>query len=287
MKFRWAILAAALLFAASAVRWGANAQEKTKSAEARVERFRLPNGLIVLVRRDARLPLVNVTCMYKVGAANEAPGITGIAHFIEHMVYRATENVSAADITGTFERLGGRWNGYTELDQTVFAETIPAWALESALRIEAERMSRAKFDPQEFDRERTSVIAELQSYANDPASILWDLAITTSFETHPNRMNTIGYLSDVRSITRDEAFRFYKDYYGPNNAVLVIAGDVEPAGALALVEKYLGGLPPAPRSPAVHIIEPQQRGEKRVVLIHPGTQQHLTWVFRAPGKSVV
>ena len=186
-------------------------------APPRVERFRLDNGLTVLIERRAQLPLVNVTCFYSVGAANEVPGITGVAHYIEHMVFRGTQNVSSADITGTFERIGGRWNAYTELDQTLYAETVPSWALDSALRIEAERMARATFDSSEFNRERGSVIAEINSYIGDPAGRLSDLVRMTSFEIHPYRSNTLGY--DVLAVTRDEAFRFYKDFYGPNNDI--------------------------------------------------------------------
>ena len=259
------------------------AQVPNGGSEGGVQRFRLDNGLTVLMERRARLPLVNVTCLYRVGAANEVPGITGIAHYIEHMVFRGTENVSPADITGTFDRIGGRWNAYTELDQTLYAETLPAWALESALRIEAERMSRAQFDPEEFNRERSSVIAEINSYISDPAGRLSDLVRTTSFEIHPYRSNTLGY--DVPAATRDEAFRFYKDYYGPNNAVLVIVGDVDEAAARALIQKYFGGLARAPRSPEVRVVEPLQLGEKRVTLIWPGAQQHVELAFRAPAAT--
>ncbi len=259
------------------------AQETPQQTGPRVERFRLENGLTVLIERRAQLPLVNVTCLYRVGAANEVPGITGVAHYVEHMVFRGTENVSPADITGTFERIGGRWNAYTELDQTLYAETVPSWALESALRIEEERMSRARFDPAEFNRERGSVIAEINSYISEAGERLSDLVRMTSFEIHPYRSNTLGY--DVPEVTRDEAFRFYKGHYGPNNAVLVIVGDVELNPTRTLVKKYFGGLAQAPRSAEIRVVEPPQRGEKRVVLIYPGAQHHVEWAFRAPAAT--
>jgi zinc protease len=259
---------------------GAPLAAQEAPAPPRVERFRLDNGLTVLIERRAQLPLVNVTCFYRVGAANEVPGITGVAHYVEHMVFRGTQNVSPADITGTFDRIGGRWNAYTELDQTLYAETVPSWALDAALRIEAERMARATFDASEFSRERGSVIAEINSYIGDAAERLGDLVRMTSFEIHPYRSNTLGY--DVPAMTRDEAYRFYKDFYGPNNATLVIVGDVDAAAARALVEKYFGDLTPAPRTPEIRVVEPPQRGEKRVVLVYPGAQQHIEWAFRAP-----
>ncbi len=247
-----------------------------------VERFRLSNGLTVLVGVERRLPLVHVTCLYRIGGANEQAGTTGIAHFIEHMAFRATENVSKSDLTGAIERIGGRWTGYTWIDQTHYASTVPSWAMETVLSIEAERMSGVLFEPAEVERERTSVIAELQGYENDPASILWDLTVATSFEIHPYRYNVIGYLTDVLSIERDEAYRFYKDLYGPNNAVLAVVGDVDPALVREKVERYFGALKPATRSPEVRVIEPPQRAEKRLELPYPGHQKNLLTVFRAP-----
>lgn len=250
-----------------------------------VERFQLPNGLIVLVGVERRLPLVNVTCLYRVGSANERPGITGIAHYVEHMAFRATEHISHADVTGTIERIGGRWNGYTWIDQTLYAATVPSWALESVLHIEAERMSRVLFDPEAFARERTSVIAELQGYENDPASILRDLAVATSFEIHPYRYNVIGWLTDVLAIEREQALDFYKDFYGPNHATLSVVGDVDPEVVRGLVERYFASLSPSRRSAEVRVIEPVQKGEKLVTLRHPGSVSHLLLVFRAPAAT--
>ncbi len=247
-----------------------------------VERFLLPNGLTVLVERDPRLPLVSVTCLYRVGSAHERPGITGIAHYVEHMNFRATKNFSKADVTGVIERIGGRWNGYTSLEQTLYGATVPTWALDTVLQLEADRMARAVFDPDEFQRERTSVIAELQGYENDPLSILWDQAVATSFEIHPYRYNIIGWLTDVATVERDTAYRFYRDFYGPNNAVLAIVGDVDPARVRVRVESHFGSLPPAAASTAVRAVEPPQRGEKRTTVVHPGSQPHLLLLFRAP-----
>jgi zinc protease len=252
------------------------------SSPEAVERFQLQNGLTVLVGVERRLPLVNVTCIYKVGGANERPGITGLAHYIEHMAFRSTENVSKSDITGTIERIGGRWNGYTWIDQTLYAATVPAWAIDDILRIEAERMSRVRFDSDDFERERSSIIAELQGYENDPASILYDLTVASSFEIHPYRYNVIGWLTDVLSVQSEEAARFYEDFYGPNNAVLTVVGDVDPATIRRSVEERFGGIRPANRSAAVRVTEPPQKGQKRVELQYPGSGKNLLMVYRAP-----
>ncbi len=252
-----------------------------QAQEQAVERFVLSNGLTVLVQENRRQPLVYVTCVYKVGAVNEVPGITGIAHYIEHMCYRATESISEADIDGIVDRIGGRWNGGTGMDSTMYAENVPSWALESVLHIEAERMGRVLFDPIEFERERNSIIAEALSY-DRPASQLWDLVMYTSFELHPARNNILGWISDLLTVSRDDAYKFYKDYYGPNNAVLAIVGDVDAKEARRLVEKHFGPLHPSRCSTEVKFVEPLQRGEKRVELIHPGIQKHLAIVYRAP-----
>lgn len=250
-----------------------------------VQLFRLANGLTVLVDPDHRLPLVNVTCLYRVGSVNESPGITGIAHYVEHMNYRASAGVSQADVTGFVNRVGGRWNGYTSLEQTLYAATVPSWALEELFRIESQRMSASLFDPDDFERERTSVIAELQGYENDPGFLLWDLGVATSFEIHPYRYNIIGWLDDVLSIKREQAFRFYKEHYGPNNAVLAVVGDTEVSRVRKLVQDYFAALKPAPRTSPVNVIEPQQRGEKRAMLLHPAADPQLLLLYRAPAAT--
>ena len=195
-----------------------------------VERFVLDNGLTVLLAEDHRAPLVSVGVMYAVGARNEAAGITGLAHYAEHMNFRATASFPGTEITEAITRIGGRWNGYTWIDQTWYVETVHKGAFEKMLDLERDRMTSALYDPEDFRKERTSVIAELHSY-DDPHSVLYDAVLAASFEIHPYRNNTIGYLSDVQAVTRDQAYAFYRRYYHPNNAVLVVVGDVEAAAA--------------------------------------------------------
>src|SRR5688572_8994695 len=140
----------------------------------------LDNGLTVLVQEDRRAPLVSVGIMYGAGARNEAAGLTGIAHFVEHMNFRATARFPGSENTEAITRIGGRWNGYTWIDQTYYAATVPREALGLVLDIEADRMQGAVFDPGEFQRERASVIAELHSY-DDPESLLYDAVLAASF----------------------------------------------------------------------------------------------------------
>ncbi len=244
-------------------------------------RARFDNGLTVLVQEDHRAPLVSVGIMYAAGARNESAGQTGIAHYVEHMNFRASARFPGSANTESITRLGGRWNGYTWIDQTYYASTVPREALGLALDIEADRMSAALFDPREFERERTSVIAELHSY-DDPQSLLYDAVVAASFELHPYRHNTIGWLTDVEQITRDEAFRFYRRFYHPNNAVLAIVGDVDADRAVEEVRRRFGALPGNGENSAVRTVEPDQTGQRRVVVRRPGPHAQLIAAWRAP-----
>ena len=136
----------------------------------------LENGLTVLIQEDHRAPLVTVATMYKVGARNESVGTTGLAHYVEHMAFRATRDFPGSEVTDAITRIGGRWTGYTWIDQTYYAETVPRDAFTRMLELEAERMTSALFDPEEFLKERSSVVAELRSY-DDPQSLLYDAVL--------------------------------------------------------------------------------------------------------------
>jgi zinc protease len=241
----------------------------------------LDNGLTVLVQEDHGVPLVSVAIMYAAGARNEAAGQTGIAHYVEHMNFRASARFPGSENTESITRLGGRWDGYTWIDQTYYAATVPREALGLALDIEADRMTAAAFDPGEFDKERTSVIAELHSY-DDPQSLLYDAVLAASFQLHPYRNNTIGFLTDVEQVTRDEAFRFYRRFYHPRNAVLAIVGDVDAAAAVEEVRRRFGAVASGGERGEVRTVEPEQDGQRRVVVRRPGPHALLMAAWRAP-----
>lgn len=246
-----------------------------------VTRHVLPNGLVLLLLEDQRQPLVSVGTMYRVGAKHEAAGATGLAHYCEHMNFRATSGLRGSEITEAITRLGGRWTGYTWIDQTWYAETVPSAYLERMLDLERERMSEALYDPADFQKERTSVLAELRSY-DDPRSLLFDAVLQASFGVHPYRNNTIGWPADVHGVTRDEAYAFYRLYYHPNNAVLVVAGDQDSVRTLALVQARFGALPASGASTELRSVEPAQTGQRRVTLRQPGPHARVLLAYRAP-----
>jgi zinc protease len=246
-------------------------------------RFELPNGLRVWVQEDHTRPIVLVQTTYKVGSINDPPGLTGTAHYVEHMAYRATQNIRNEDIYGFVDRIGGRYTGGTAQLATTYTETVPAWALDEALRTNAERMARVLFDSAEFERERTNVLTEANGYvATTAAQILRNEVLSASFQLHPYRQNSATWAQDNIVVTRDQAREFYRNYYGPNNVVLAIVGDVDPARVRALVERHFVGLARAPRSGAVTIVEPPQRAERRVSFIYPDDQAHLEIAYRSP-----
>jgi len=251
---------------------------------AAVQRTVLDNGLTVILAPDHSSSLVTVGMMYSVGARNESAGITGLAHYVEHMNFRATRNFPGSLITDEITRIGGRFNGYTWLDQTYYAETVRSDALDRMLDIELDRMTSAVYDAEDFKKERTSVIAELHSY-DDPYSVLYDAVLAVSFEIHPYRHNSIGWLSDVEQVTRDEAYAFYRRFYHPNNAVLVVVGDVDPAATLEKIRRRFASLPAQGETTAVRTMEPLQTGQRRLTVIRPGPHAEVLLAFRAPALT--
>lgn len=256
------------------------------SASPPPTRFELPNGLRVWIQEDHSRPVALVHVTYHAGSLNEAAGVTGVAHYVEHMVYRATENIRNEDVYGYIDRIGGRYTGGTWPNATRYAETVPSWALESALRVTAERMTRAVFDSLEFERERSNIVTEAHGFADtDPASKMRDAVMMAAFEVHPYRYSSNTWARDNLKLTRAQAYAWYKQHYGPNNAVLVIVGDVNTNEARRLVEKHFAPLARAPGNGRVDILEPPQLAEKRITMRAPADSALLVIAYRVPGTD--
>jgi zinc protease len=242
----------------------------------------LGNGLKVLVREVHTAPLASVWCWYRVGSKDEGPGVTGVSHWCEHMNFKGTKNIPRDQVKGIIEKFGGAWNGYTWLDQTTYLETASAEALDRMLFIEAERMDGCLYDPADCESERTVIISELQGGENDPEQLL-DIEVTaTAFKVHPYHHPTIGWLSDLQTMTRDDLYGHYRRYYVPSNATLVIVGDVDTDAVLKSVEKQFGAIAPGARPARVRPSEPAQQAERRVVLRKEGTTAYWKAAFHAP-----
>ncbi len=246
---------------------------------------RLDNGLTVLLHEMRHVPLVSVWCWYRVGSRDERPGLTGISHWAEHMNFKGTRTFPRDQIVRHVELAGGMWNGYTWFDVTTYFETVAAAALDEMLALEASRMTGCLYAPREVERERTVVISELQGGENDPRTYLEKEVAATALQAHPYRWPTIGYLSDLQAITRDDLYRHYRTYYIPNNAILVVAGDFESSKALALVRRRFGRLRPGPAPPAIRTVEPDQSGERRVRVRRPSGATYLDIAWHAPAAT--
>jgi zinc protease len=245
----------------------------------------LDNGLKVIVREVHTAPLVSVWCWYKVGSRDELPGSTGISHWVEHMNFKGTKNIPRDKVKGIIEEFGGTWNGYTWIDQTTYLETATKDALDRMLFIEAERMVNGLYDPEDCESERTVIISELEGGENDPEQLL-DIEVTAAaFKAHPYGHPTIGWLGDLRRMSREDLYGHYRRFYVPNNATLVIVGDVDAADAWARVEQRFGGIQPGAIAPRVATPEPPQPGERRVTVEKEGTASYLKVAFHAPSAT--
>ncbi|MEQ8204919.1 MAG: pitrilysin family protein, partial [Woeseia sp.] len=242
----------------------------------------LDNGLTVLILEEHSFPLVSVQMLYRAGARDEVPGRTGLAHFLEHMAFRGSEHFPDTGLVSSIYAAGGEWHGYTWIDQTTYFATAPVAELDLLLDIEADRMARLDIAAADIPAERGAVLAEMNGYENDISAVLHDASIFAALVAHPYRNNTIGWASDVRSITSDDVSAFYAQHYHPGNAVLAIVGDVDSEAVLTSVKQRFAGLPGHASTPLPVTVEPAQQGERRVRLERPAARKHFQLVWQAP-----
>ena len=245
----------------------------------------LANGLRVLIQEVHTAPIASVWCWYRVGSKDETPGLTGVSHWVEHMNFKGTTNIPRDKVKGIIEQYGGYWNGYTWIDQTTYTETATRDALDRMLFIEAERMSRCLYDPADCESERTVIISELQGGENDPDQLLDQELTATAFRAHPYRHPTIGWLSDLQTMTRDDLFSYYKRHYVPNNATLVIVGDVDAGEALKRAAAHFEPIPAGEVSRRPLTQEPEQLGERRLTIEREGTTAYWKVGYHAPALT--
>jgi zinc protease len=242
----------------------------------------LDNGLKVLILEEHTAPLASVWCWYRVGSKDERPGLTGVSHWVEHMNFKGTANIPRDQVKGIIEQFGGSWNGYTWIDQTTYLETASKDALDRMLFIESERMARCLYDPEDCESERTVIISELQGGENDPDQLLDQELTATAFKAHPYRHPTIGWLSDLETMTREDLFGYYRRFYIPNNATLVLVGDVDADDALKRIAGHFGGIPAGATPERLRTVEPEQTGERRLTIEKEGTTAYLKLAYHAP-----
>ncbi len=263
-----------------------SAATKVTGADAIVTRT-LDNGLKIVVWPDRDIPNVALYTWYRAGGRNEYPGITGIAHYFEHMMFNGTSTSKPGEFDRLMEANGGANNAYTSNDVTVYQDWFPRDALAVVLNLESDRMANLSFDPKVIESERGVVYSERRSSIdNNNFGALREQVQATAFIAHPYQFPVIGWPSDIEQWKIDDLKAFYKTYYAPNNATMFVVGDVEPEAILEQIETRFGKIPRQPAPEPVTTVEPEQQGERRVVLEKEGAQSPMLLLGYHVGREV-
>ncbi len=248
-----------------------------------VEEHELPNGLKIRLLRDGSLPVATLYSFFRVGSRNERPGITGISHLFEHMMFNGSRKYGPKEFDRRLESAGGSSNAYTSNDLTAYYEDFASDALPLVLDLEADRMASLTIDDASLAREREVVKEERRFRTDNDIDGMMDEAMgALAFLAHPYRWPVIGWMSDIDAITRQDCERYFRTYYAPNNCTLVLVGDFDAAGALALIEKLYAQIPSGDPLPSVAAGEPPQKGERRAVIRYPSQAPAVLVGFRGP-----
>ncbi len=243
---------------------------------------KLENGLTVVLRETHTAPATSVWIWYRVGSRNEHLGITGVSHWVEHMMFKGTERWPRQKLDRAIAREGGYLNAMTWYDFTAYFETLPSAKAYMALDIESDRMTNALFAPDEVAAERSVIISERQGSENDPTFLLEEELTSAAFRVHPYGHDTIGHLCDLQTMTREDLVHHYQTYYAPNNAILAAAGDFNAGEMLRMIERTFGKIAPRASLPRITAQEPPQRGERRVCIEGNAGTDYLALAFHTP-----
>ena len=243
----------------------------------------LANGLRVIVKPDRRAPVTVVMVWYKVGSIDEVNGTTGVAHALEHMMFKGTPTTKVGEYSRLIAAAGGRDNAFTSNDYTGYFATLQKTHLELALRLEADRMANLTLAPEEWAKEIKVVMEERRLRTDDrPRSLTYEQLMAAALTAHPYRNPIIGWMNDLENLRVEDARDFYRRWYAPNNAIVVDVGDAAPEQVFALVEKYFGKIPSRELPPRKPQDEPPQLGVRRVNVKAPAELPYLMMTFRAP-----
>jgi len=245
----------------------------------------LPNGLKILTKEVPSSPAISHWVWYRAGSRYEVPGITGISHWVEHMLFKGTKNFTKDRIDRLLSKNGGTYNAFTSQDHTTYFETLPARQLDLALRIEADRMQNATFPPEEVEAERTVVISEREGMENEPTYLLYEEVLASAFKVHPYRWPVIGWTCDLKAMTRDDLYNYYREVYSPSNAFLVLVGRFDRKKTLERISELYGAIPPGKGLRRQVPPEPPQSGERRVLVRKPGNTEYVMVAYHVPPPS--
>ena len=248
-----------------------------------VEEHQLTNGLNIRLLQDRELPIATLYSFFRVGSRNERPGITGISHLFEHMMFNGSAKYGPKEFDRRLESAGGTSNAYTSSDLTVYHEDFASEALPLVLDLESDRLASLTIDDTSLAREREVVKEERRFRTDNDLDGMMDEALgALCFLAHPYRWPVVGWMSDLNRITRGDCEQYFRSYYAPNNCTLVLVGDFDSAAALSELERLYGPLPRGAPLPEVATGEPVQKGERRASIIFPAQAASVLVGFRTP-----
>ncbi|MBU3627798.1 pitrilysin family protein [Polynucleobacter sp. AP-Reno-20A-A9] len=245
--------------------------------------YQLSNGLKLIVREDHRAPTVAHMAWYRAGSMDEVNGKTGVAHVLEHMMFKGTDKVKAGEFSRLVAAVGGRENAFTSRDYTAYFQQVEKSKLEDVIKLEADRMSNLNFDDAEFLKEIQVIMEERRLRTEDnPSSLLNESLMATAYMSSPYRHPVIGWMNDLENMKASDARDWYRSWYKPNNATVVISGDVDAKKVLNMAEKYYGAAAAHELSVRKPQIEPPQKGIKQVQVKAPADSAQLTMAWKVP-----
>jgi len=251
-----------------------------------VQTTTLANGMKVIVWTDRDIPNVALYNWVRVGSRNEVPGITGLAHFFEHMMFNGTSKRTPGEFDRLMEAQGGSNNAYTSDDLTVYQDWIPRTALDLTFDLEADRLANLSFDPKIIESERGVVYSERRLRTEDSNDgFLAEQVQATAFVAHPYQIPTVGWPADIQSWKIEDLQKFFKTNYAPNNCTLIMVGDLSAEEGFALAKKYLEPIPKQDPPPPVRTVEPEQLGEKRVYVERDAQTPLLMYAYKSPAAN--
>lgn len=253
------------------------------SQAANIQEQVLANGMKIIVKEDHRSPVVVSQVWYRAGSMDEVNGKTGVAHVLEHMMFKGTKKVPAGQFSRMIAAAGGKENAFTSRDYTVYFQQLEKSRLELAMKLEADRMANLKLTDEEFAKEIKVVMEERRWRTDDkPQAQVGEQFMATAFKAHPYGRPVVGWMDDLENMKPQDARDWYHTWYAPNNATLVVVGDVKPAEVFRLAKKYFGLLKPGKLPERKPQNEPEQKGERRVVVKAPAKLPYVLMGYPAP-----
>ncbi len=248
-----------------------------------IKTFTLNNGMKFLVAEDNSIPNANMYLFYKVGSRNEHPGITGLSHFFEHMMFNGSKKYGPKMFDQTMEFNGGANNAYTTQNVTVYTDWFPVNAMETIFELESDRIASLNIDSKMVESERGVVLSERSTgLENSPWRMLSDALNASAFQEHPYHWTVIGYETDIKNWTKEDLEQYFRTYYAPNNCVVVISGNVKVDEVKRMAEKYMATIPANVPPKPVHLVEPPQTGERRVTIQKEVPSPYLMIGYHTP-----